>query len=109
MPWVHRFDFKIMQDFNLNIGSRRYGLQVSLDILNVGNLFNSGWGVEKANGLASFGNIRLLKTAGVTADKKPVYQVNAANKALFEKNARWSYDISSDNTWGMMLGVRLSF
>lgn len=109
MPWVHRFDFKVAQDFKLTAGNRHYGLQVSLDILNVGNLLNSKWGVAKVNGLTSFGNIRLLKTAGVTAEKQPIYQVNANDKASFEKNANWEYNAISDNAWGMMLGIRLSF
>lgn len=40
-PWINRFDFKIAQDFYATLGGRKYGIQVSLDMLNVGNMINS--------------------------------------------------------------------
>jgi hypothetical protein len=62
-PWIHRFDMKIAQDFYAKIGSRKYGIQVSLDMLNIGNLLNSKWGAYRSCGLQSYDNVRLLKTA----------------------------------------------
>lgn len=45
LPLVHRMDFSIAQDFFANIGGRRNAFQFRFDILNVGNLLNSDWGV----------------------------------------------------------------
>ena len=46
-PMRHVFDFRFAHDFIVKVGSVRNTLQVSLDIQNVSNLFNSRWGVTK--------------------------------------------------------------
>ena len=47
MPWVNRFDMKILQDFFIHVSGKRNTIQVGLDIMNVGNLLNSKWGIRK--------------------------------------------------------------
>lgn len=48
-PWVHQFDFKIMQDFYLKTKSGyKNTLQIGLDIKNIGNLFNRNWGARQS-------------------------------------------------------------
>ena len=37
-PWVHRFDFRIAQDFSIKAGKSNNTLQISLDFMNVGNM-----------------------------------------------------------------------
>lgn len=108
-PWLNRFDFKVTQDFTANLGGRDYGLQVSLDILNVGNLLNSAWGIYKTNGLANYDNVRPLRYAGVTEDKKPIYQVNANTSEYFHENSEWTPNVNVSSTWGMLLGLKLTF
>ena len=46
-PWVHRVDFGYKHDFKVNFGKTKHTLQLSADIKNVLNLFNSSWGVAK--------------------------------------------------------------
>ena len=46
-PWVHRLDVSYTHDFKLNIGKTTNTLQLSVDIKNILNLFNSSWGVMK--------------------------------------------------------------
>ncbi|MCC5840166.1 MAG: hypothetical protein JJT96_08580 [Opitutales bacterium] len=46
-PFVHQFDFNITQEFNLP--GWRHNLELSLDILNVGNLLNSSWGLIRGS------------------------------------------------------------
>ncbi|SNS98192.1 Carboxypeptidase regulatory-like domain-containing protein [Ekhidna lutea] len=43
-PWYSRWDLRILQDYNLNNGDQ---IQFSVDILNVGNLVSSDWGVRQ--------------------------------------------------------------
>src|SRR5690606_14174766 len=45
MPWLNRWDARILQDLFVNAGGRRHSLQISLDIQNVGNLLNPDWGI----------------------------------------------------------------
>lgn len=44
MPWEHQFDLRIMQDLGVIFKGTKNSLQLSLDIINVGNLLNKDWG-----------------------------------------------------------------
>jgi len=44
-PWNSQLDLRILQDLKLNSTGRM--LQLSLDFVNLGNLFDSNWGVRK--------------------------------------------------------------
>ena len=59
-PWIHRFDFRWSRDFFVKIGKAKNTLQLSLDILNIGNLLNSKWGVTKNMSGANGGRILTL-------------------------------------------------
>lgn len=109
-PWHNRFDVKILQDIYSNFGTdRKYTLQVSLDILNVGNLINSDWGVYKTHGLASYENVRPLTYVTKNADNKPVYRLYANSIEEFNEKAQWVNSLSTGSTWGMQLGIRFIF
>ncbi|MTI29006.1 TonB-dependent receptor [Fulvivirga kasyanovii] len=43
-PWYSRWDMRLLQDYNLSNG---HTIQFSIDILNVGNLISSDWGVRE--------------------------------------------------------------
>ncbi|MCI0433514.1 MAG: carboxypeptidase regulatory-like domain-containing protein [Gemmatimonadetes bacterium] len=47
LPMVYRADLSIAQELLTNVGGRRNSLQLRADILNVGNLINSDWGVAQ--------------------------------------------------------------
>ncbi len=66
-PWVHRVDLSYKHDFRLNIFGQTNTLQLSFDIKNVLNLFNSSWGVSKYMNSA-LGEGRILKYEGVDAE-----------------------------------------
>ena len=46
-PFVHRFDLRVAKDIKFHIGSTSHKFQVSASIDNIGNMFNSKWGVRK--------------------------------------------------------------
>ena len=46
-PFVHRFDFRIAEDFCFKIGNTKHNFQLSATIENIGNMINSKWGVQK--------------------------------------------------------------
>lgn len=110
-PWLHRFDAKLIQDIYSNFGTdRKYTLQLSLDMLNIGNLINDSWGTYTYNPLASFDNIRPLRVNNRgTATAAPVYTLNATSLDDFTAKTTLSKDISTRSTWGCLLGVRLIF
>ncbi|MDR3188117.1 MAG: carboxypeptidase regulatory-like domain-containing protein [Prevotellaceae bacterium] len=43
-PFENHFDLHIAQDFFVNVGGRRNTIQLSVDVLNIGNLLNRAWG-----------------------------------------------------------------
>lgn len=45
LPMVYRADLSLAQELFTNIAGKRNGIQFRTDILNLGNLLNSGWGV----------------------------------------------------------------
>ena len=43
-PWNHRVDLRVAQDIHLTQGATPHNLQVTLDVVNLGNLLNKSWG-----------------------------------------------------------------
>lgn len=67
-PWVHRIDFSYKHDFKLDIAKHTHTLQVSFDMKNVLNFFNSSWGVSKYLNPEIGSEARILKYEGYDAD-----------------------------------------
>lgn len=107
LPWVHRFDIRVMQDFNVKIGRTSNTLQLSVDILNVGNLLNSSWGVVKSTSACN--GARLLQYEGVTGDNVPKYSMyyDTAKKALPTKT--FESDRNVTDCWQLQIGIRYLF
>lgn len=105
LPWIHRFDLRVVQDISLLIGKQKNTLQLSLDILNIGNLLNDSWGVIQSTTPANNG--RLLKRQSLTADNTPVYLFLPVNNKLpvrtFESNK------NTTNCWQLQIGIRYIF
>jgi len=97
-PWKGRWDVKFLQDYDLKVGETKTNtIQLSLDILNFGNLLNSDWGV-----------IQLPindQPIGVSLDdtNTPVYSFDPSQKNTFAN------DFSLDSRWQMQVGLRYIF
>ena len=72
-PWVHRIDFSYKHDFKVNIGNTKHKLQLSCDVKNLMNLFNSSWGVAKYLNPAIGAEARILKFEGVDKEGYATY------------------------------------
>lgn len=46
-PWYSTWDLRILQDYNFAVGDKVNTIQLSIDLLNVGNLISSNWGVRQ--------------------------------------------------------------
>ena len=107
MPWYHRFDFRLLQDLvSHDYMGRKHTLQFSLDILNVGNLLKSSWGVLKTQALGRY-DITLLRYMGTNDDNVPTYQLNRVNNEL--PTQTYINVLSTSSTWGAQVGLRYSF
>src|SRR6185312_10450215 len=47
LPYFKRVDFKAIQDFYVMVGKSKNTIEISLDIINVGNMLNKNWGLYK--------------------------------------------------------------
>lgn len=106
-PWVHTFDFRIMEDFDFKVGSTKHSIQLSFDIMNIGNLFNSSWGVEKTAAQAS-ADCRVLKYEGTNAAGQPTYSMNKnANGEI--PTQTYDYYYNNSQCWQMQIGIKYLF
>ena len=112
-PWVHRIDFSYKHDFNLNIGKTKHTLQLSLDVKNVLNLFNSSWGVAKLANLdystapsSGVQYSRILKYEGVDADG---YATFSTPKAINGNTSKWNPYHSLGQCWYASVGIKYFF
>ena len=108
MPWLHRFDFRYAQDYDIKIGQRNYGLQLSVTVLNIGNLFKSTWGAYRTSGLTSYDNVQILQTTSKVGEKL-AYQVNAESHEEFIENTRWTPETTTGSAWQIQFGAKITF
>ena len=104
-PWVHTFDLRLVREYYINIGETQNTLQFSLDFLNVGNMLNSEWGVNKINNVANNG--RILRYEGKDAGNVPSYSF-VQNGGDYITNS-YDYDYHYNQTWKLQVGVKYSF
>ena len=107
-PMRHIFDFRYAHDFIVKAGNTRNILQLSLDVQNIGNLFNSQWGVSKTWNTDvphdSNGNAKLFKYERTDADGVPVFSTNVGKGV-----STWDYTHTLANCWYMQIGVKYMF
>jgi len=109
-PWVHRFDFRWAHDFDLRIGKTTHRLQLSADFQNVGNLFNSTWGVAK-NIANSCNSGKILRCTNVADVKKGAQPIFAMEKNSDGSTITQTYDYvhSFDQCWKLQIGLKYFF
>lgn len=93
-PWRGKWDMKFIQELKVSDDN---SIQFSIDILNVGNLINSDWGVVQQPSA--------VQPIGVTVDGTgtPTYSFDGNLQETF------SYDSSLLSRWQMQFGLRYSF
>ena len=94
-PWRGRWDVKFLQDIKI---VKNNTLQLSLDILNIGNLISSDWGLVNQP--------RNLQPVGVSVDQDtflPTY--------TFDSNLTETFSVNSNllSRWQAQFGIRYSF
>jgi len=98
-PWYSDLDLRILQDIGLYSGTKQHALQLSLDVLNVGNLLNSDWGVRKVANASAASPLTLY---GFNPSGAPVFRFRGPASTF-----RDDPDITS--RWRIQLGLRYFF
>lgn len=100
-PWRGKWDLKLMQDYNFKFSSasdKKNTIQFSIDVLNLGNLLNSDWGLVQVP--------TSVQPIGVSVDqttKIPTYTFNGTQTKTF------NYDASLASRWQAQFGIRYIF
>jgi hypothetical protein len=93
-PWFSNIDLRINNEFEV-VGRK---VEVSLDIMNVGNLISSSMGVRK---IANASATSPLTLDSWNDDNEPVFSFNGAEETF-------SDDFGEFSRWRMQLGLRIS-
>ena len=105
-PWVHRIDFSYKHDFKVNVGKTTNVLQLSLDMKNVLNFFNSQWGVSKYLNPEIGSEARILKYEGVDAEGYPTFSTPASISGSTET---WKPYYAIGQCWYASVGIKYFF
>ncbi|WGQ14645.1 TonB-dependent receptor [Sphingobacterium faecium] len=105
-PWRHQFDFRLSQELFKGIGGKNNSLEFFWDVMNIGNLFNSSWGIYEINNniLLTPQNTSAITPTGTTV---PTFRMGYANGEIIKELQRPNETISS--TYYMQFGVKFKF
>ena len=95
-PWYGTTDVRLLHDFGFLVGGRRQGLQLSIDILNFGNLLNSDWGVRQVASASATSPLRLTRFDGTG---RPVFNFTGPSTTFID-------DPNPLSRWRMQIGLR---
>ncbi len=98
-PWFSQVDLRILQDFNFKSGKKTNTVQFSIDVVNLGNMISSKWGVRKLATNSGYFQPLSVGLSGST----PTYQFDPSLKETFTA----SPDLIS--RWQMQFGLRYIF
>lgn len=104
-PWVHRVDLSYKHDFKVNFGKTTHKLQLSCDIKNLLNLFNSKWGVSKYMN-QSLNDGRILKYEGADKDG---YATFSTPSAVSGNTQTWVRNHAIGQCWYASVGIKYIF
>ena len=105
-PWVHRIDFGYKHDFKVNFGKTKHCLQLSFDMKNVLNFFNSAWGVQKYLNPAIGQEARILKYEGVDAQGYATFSTPSSISGATET---WTPNYALSQCWYASVGIKYFF
>jgi hypothetical protein len=107
LPWRNQVDLRFSNDFVLNTKQKQHTLQLSIDILNIGNMINHQWGLRKivnTTAILSPVNLEQVRPNGTVS---PAFQLATIGGKLITNTFRTDY--STNSTYLMQFGIRYLF
>lgn len=105
-PWVHRVDLSYKHDFSFRVAGAKHTLQLSFDVKNVLNLFNSNWGVSKYLNPAIGSDARILKYEGMDAQGFPTF---STPNAIHGDTQTFVRNKAIGQCWNASIGIKYIF
>lgn len=104
LPWLNRVDIRIAQSLFTDMVQKGDKVQITLDVLNFGNLINSEWGIQDTN-VSSYGAAVLGRSGALSPD--PTFTMLRDGAGLVSSPYRAVNNRFT--TWSAMLGFKYSF
>ncbi|UOQ73837.1 hypothetical protein [Hymenobacter cellulosilyticus] len=102
LPWTHQVDLRVAQDFNFQAGGKKNTIQVTFDVINVGNLLNNDWGHQYS---VQNNALELLRVESTGVNTQPTFSFP---RSVATRTNPW--DVTSlTSRWQGQLGVRYIF
>ncbi len=101
-PWFNQFDFRLAQDIRFKVGSTSHKFQLSVDVMNIGNMLSSHWGVPEYTGNST--NTISPLTLDKVENGTPVYKFNEKQSA-----ESFVHDKAYSHCWNMQIGLKYFF
>ncbi|MEJ2339773.1 MAG: hypothetical protein P8Y15_12900, partial [Gemmatimonadales bacterium] len=98
-PFWSNIDFKLMQDFKFGSPGSESTIRLLFDILNLGNLIDSSWGVRQVANSAATNPLTLTRFED---DGTPVFTFNMIDHTF-------DPDLSVESRWRFQLGLQYLF
>src|SRR5207237_8314323 len=95
-PLYQEVDLRVLREIVVGAGGTRHQFELRFDILNVGNLINSSWGVRKVADPAATSPLKLVGFAGAGA---PEFNFVGPATTFID-------DPSLLSRWQIQLGIR---
>jgi len=112
LPYYGRIDFHAAQDFYVMVGKTKNTIEISVDIINAGNLINRNWGLyqNSFNGFSS-GSTTVLSYKGLDpATGRAQYSFPYFDKTnLIPVTRSFVYDSSPASRYQAQIGLRYIF
>jgi hypothetical protein len=102
LPWYNRIDADVKQEFYIKSGGMKHTLQISATIINLPNLLNNTWGIQRQTT-----TMQPLALVGVDANGNAAYNMRQLNGTLINTPFQKLY--TTGTTWSILLGARYSF
>ena len=106
LPWLHRFDLSVTQDFFVNVKGQRNTIQLRFDILNFGNMVDNKWGVSQR------ATNPTILTYNSVVNNEPVYRLATqkfADGTTGLLRDTYSRNSSVFDVWTAQFGIRYIF
>ena len=104
LPWTNRVDIRIAQSLFTDMVQKGDKVQITLDVLNFGNLINSDWGIQD-NNVSSYGAAILGRSGALSPN--PSFTMLREGTGLVSSPTRPAN--TRFTTWSAMLGFKYSF
>jgi len=111
-PMFNKLDVNVTQNINFKAGSNMHTLQISLDLINAGNLINNHWGVAQSPIVSNFLKYEGLVTSTSNANGAAI---NTPSFSMPYQTGTTPYTTAFGNStsifsrWQMQLGLRYLF